>query len=518
MPSIEKMAKELIDFILKSKPNIDSLNNKKIYLATKYNLKKIPLNSEIYKYCDLENKKELQKYLTIKDSRSLSGVNVVAVMCRPGVCPHGKCIFCPGGLDMNVPQSYTGSEPASMRAIANNYDSYLQVKNRISQLENVGHDVSKIELIIMGGTFNNEPLDYQEFFVKRIYDALSNKEHKSLKAAKKSVETCNYRPVGLTIETRPDMCSKEEIKNLLNLGATRIELGVQTLSNKIYNKVNRGHTIKDVKLSTQLLKDSGLKVLYHIMPGLYSDSKKDIKMFSKLFKKNYFKPDMLKIYPLLIMPNTKLFNLWKENKYKVYNDDDFFNFLKGFYPLIPYWNRVMRIQRDIPITKISDGPKKTNMREEIFNYCIKNKINIKEIRFRQLGFKESKCENYKIFVEKYFASKGKEFFISYETENRDQILGFIRLRFPHKPFIGEIKNSALVRELHVYGKIVKVNDISNQIGQHQGIGKLLLQKAEEIALKNKYKKISVISGLGVREYYYKQGYFEDGFYVSKYLK
>jgi len=242
-----------------------------------------------------------------------------------------------------------------------------------------------------------------------------------------------------------------------------------------------------------------------------------VKMFSKLFTDEKYKPDMLKIYPALVMPNTKLYSLWKQNKFKPYNDKDLFDFLIRFYPKVPYWNRIMRIQRDIPITRISDGPKLSNMREQVLNYCTKNNVKLKEIRSRQLGFTKSKIDKYKVFIENYKASKGIEYFISYESENRDQILGFLRLRFPHKPFIKEIKESALVRELHVYGRIVPVNKKSQNIGQgqHQGIGKLLLKNAETVAKQNNYNKISVLAGLGVRGYYYKLGYFRDNYYVSK---
>jgi len=517
--SVKELAKELIEYILKENPSIDNINNKKISLAAKYNIKKIPLNSEILPHV---NKKDLPKIinsLVVKDARSLSGVNVIAVMSKPSKCPHGKCIYCPGGIDQNVPQSYTGYEPATMRAIANNFDPGLQVKNRIHQLENVGHDVSKIELIIMGGTFNAQDISYQKEFVKNIYDSLSNKKTKDLQEAKKVVEKSYYRPIGLTIETRPDICSKKDIENLLNLGATRIELGVQSLSDKIYKKTNRGHKLRDVILATQLLKDSGLKVLYHIMPGLFQSPKQDAKMFAKLFTDNKYKPDMLKIYPALVLPNTILFDMWKKGEFEPYDDDKLFEFMKDFYPRVPYWNRIMRIQRDIPINKVSQGPRLSNMRDIILDYCNKNKIELKEIRARQLGFVKSKVNEYKIFVEKYKASKGIEYFISYESINRDQIVGFLRLRFPYSPFLDYLKDSALVRELHVYGKIVKVNEKSksDKLGQHQGVGKLLLQKAEEISKKNKYKKISVISGLGVREYYYKLGYHEDHYHVSKNL-
>ena len=478
--SIKELSKELVEYILNNNPSINNINNKKIELASKYKIKKIPLNSEILPNI---NKKDVSKVidsLIVKDARTLSGVNVIAVMSKPSKCPHGKCIYCPGGVDQNVPQSYTGFEPATMRAIANNFDPGKQVKNRIQQLEYVCHDVSKIELIIMCGTFNTQSLDYQKEFVKNIYDALSNKKSKTFEQSKDNVEKSYYRPIGLTIETRPDACTKKDIENLLNLGATRVEIGVQSLSDTIYKKTNRGHTLKDVANATQLLKDSGFKVLYHIMPGLFSNPQKDNKMFSKLFTSDSYKPDMLKIYPALVLPNTILFDLWKKGKFEPYNDNDLFEFLKEFYPKVPYWNRVMRIQRDIPITRVSDGPNLSNAREIVLDYCNKNNIKLKEIRARQLGFVKSKENKHQIFIEKYKASKGIEYFISYESINRDQIVGFLRLRLPHKPFLKYLKNSALVRELHVYGKIVKVNEKSKSLdqGQHKGIGKLLLQKAE----------------------------------------
>ncbi len=517
--TMKKLSKELIKYILINNPDINAINNMKISLAAKYGIKKIPLNSEILPFVNKKDIKKISKALVVKDTRTLSGVNVIAVMNKPSKCPHGKCIYCPGGIEQNVPQSYTGFEPATMRAIANGFDPSKQVINRIQQLENVGHDVSKIELIIMGGTFNAQPLIYQKKFVKDIYDALSNKQSKTLEQAKSNVETSYYRPIGLTIETRPDICSKKDVENLLNLGTTRVELGVQSISDAIYKKTNRGHSLKDVQEATQLLKDSGLKVLYHIMPGLFSTPKKDNLMFGKLFTDEAYKPDMLKIYPALVMPNTILFDMWKNGKFDPYDDEKLFDFLKEFYPKVPYWNRIMRIQRDIPINRVSQGPRKSNVREIILDYCEKNKIKLKEIRARQLGFVKSKSEinDYKIFVEKYRASKGTEYFISYESSNRDQIVGFVRLRFPYKPFLAYLKNAALVRELHVYGKIVRVNEKSNSLeqGQHQGIGKLLLKEAEKIAKKNNYKKISVISGLGVREYYYKLGYYKDHYHVSK---
>lgn len=516
--SLKSFSKELAEYILEQKPNPVSLNNRKIILAGKHNLKQIPLNSEVLKNIPGEFLQTVKKFLVVKDIRSKSGVSVIAVMSKPAKCPHGKCTYCPGGLEQGVPQSYTGAEPATMRAIANKYNPYKQVQNRIKQLESVGHDVSKIELIIMGGTFNSMPEKYQINFIRRIYDALNQQNSKTLEQAKKLAEVSKYRLIGLTIETRPDLCTKRHIKKLLDFGTTRVELGVQTLSDKIYKKVCRGHTVKEVIETTERLKDSGLKVLYHIMPGLFSTVEEDKKMFLRLFSENSFRPDMLKIYPCLVLPDTELFKLWKSGKFKPYSDEDFFEFLKTFYSSLPYWVRVMRIQRDIPLTKISEGPKIANMREVVLDYCAKQNIALKEIRARQIGIAKTMTTEYDIFVEKYKASKGVEYFISYESKNREQIVGFIRLRFPYKPFITNLKdNTAIIRELHVYGSVVPVNTKSTNMGQHRGIGSKLLKKAEQISKEHGFKKLSVISGIGVREYYYKKGYFLDKPFVTKHL-
>jgi elongator complex protein 3 len=516
--TVRKYSLELADYILESEPSEKELNTKKITLCKKYSLDKLPLNSTILENLPEDYAKKLKKYLKIKAVRGLAGVNVVAVMSKPWPCPHGKCDYCPGGVEFDVPQSYTGIEPAAMRAIRNNFDPKKQVTNRINQLELVGHDVSKIEMIIMGGTFNSMPSEYQRSFVKNIYDAVANTNSKDLEEAKKIAETSKRRVVGLTVETRPDWCKEENIKNMLELGTTRLELGVQSLDSDILEKVNRGHSVKETIKATQLLKDSALKVLYHIMPGLYSNVDEDIKMYSKLFDNDEYKPDMLKIYPTLIIKNTKFYDLWKAGNYQPYTNEDLEKFLLNFLPKVPYWVRIMRVQRDIPSSNIIAGPNKSNMRDIVITKLKKRDEKIKEIRFREVGFNTKKAiKEYDIFVEEYKASKGREFFISYETKDREVLFGFIRLRFPYAPFIDEIKESALVRELHVYGQVVPIGIKSHIIGQHQGIGTKLLAKAEEIAKENSFKKISVISGIGVREFFYKRGYFSDNYYVSKHL-
>jgi len=525
MDDIKAYAKDLIKF-LKSKTEISylELNSAKMGFCKKYGLKKLPLNSQILEYCTVKDREIVKKCLQIKKIRVNAGVNVIAVMSPPAKCPHGRCIFCPGGITENLPQSYTGYEPAAMRGKQNNYDPYKQAKSRIQQIVNVGHDVSKLELIIMGGTFPAQDFSFQKKFMKGVFDGISSDipKSKTFEDAKKRMESYKYRPIGITFETRPDCANDEQIQNMLYLGGTRVELGVQSPNNKILSLNGRGHKVEDVIDATQKLKDSGFKVLYHLMPGLYgSDYKKDISDFKKIFSKD-FSPDMLKIYPCLVIKGTNLYKLWKSKEYAPYTNELFGKYLSNIYYKIPYWVRVMRIQRDIPSTKIEAGPTKSNFRDIILQKLNLGKI--KEIRAREYGKKQLSDKDVfsgseiKYFTQKYKASKGIEYFISAESTNRDTLYGFIRLRFPYKPFVPNLKNSAIVRELHVYGNMTPVGSNNDSMfGQHKGIGKALLSMAEELA-KKKYDKMSVISGIGAREYYYKLGYKLDGDYVSKNLK
>ncbi|MCK4551109.1 MAG: tRNA uridine(34) 5-carboxymethylaminomethyl modification radical SAM/GNAT enzyme Elp3, partial [Candidatus Aenigmarchaeota archaeon] len=261
----KEIAREIIADILsgKAKDGI-ALDNLKRKIAKKYAIKDLIQNSAILEHAK-KSEKERLTVLIKKPVRTISGVAIVAVMSKPGVCP-GKCIYCPQGE--NAPKSYTGLEPAARRGAMFAYDPYLQAKDRIKQLTAIGHATDKVELIIMGGTFLSYSKGYKMNFVKRLFDALNGVDSKTLDDAKKINETAHHRCVGLTIETRPDFCKEKEIDEMLLMGATRVELGVQTLSDEVLNKVNRGHTIEDTVRSTQLLKDSGFKIVYHMMPGL----------------------------------------------------------------------------------------------------------------------------------------------------------------------------------------------------------------------------------------------------------
>ena len=459
-----------------------------------------------------------------RPSRVLSGVTVVAVMTAPYPCPHGKCAYCPGGPEYGTPQSYYGDEPALMRALRVGYDPYEQVRVRLRQYEYLGYRPSKVDLIVMGGTFTALPEHYQEWFVTSLFEAFNRypedrpEKLPSLEEAQLRNETASIRVVGLTFETRPDHISEYVVNRLLYLGGTRVEIGVQSIYDDVLRIVERGHTVKETIKATQLLKDSGFKVVYHIMPGLPgSNFERDLEMVRELFENPDFRPDMLKIYPTLVVKGTKLYQWWVEGRYKALSDEEAVELISEMYRYIPKWVRIMRIQRDLPAQYIEAGPKKGNLRELVELRALSKGIKINEIRFREVGrsllLKGRKLANVEVLVTEYEASGGVEVFISAEDIQNDVLVGLLRLRMPsEKAFRPEIDSkTAIIRELHVYGPQLPVGEEPRDIDtQHLGVGAKLLKKAEEVAY-SKYdkRKILILSGIGVREYYRKLGYWRE---------
>jgi len=435
-----------------------------------------------------------------KPTKTISGVAPLAVMLPPRKCDHGACLYCPS---LNAPQSYTPLSPAVLRAKECDYDPAKQVKQRLKQFKAMHHPTDKIELIIMGGTFLSYPEKFQFQFVKKCYDAINGKTSRTLEAAKKTNETAKHRVTALCIETRPDVCNDHQIKNMLEWGTTRIELGVQAPDDEIYKKVNRGHTVQDVIDATKRLKQAGFKIGYHLMPGIPGTTqKKDIQMFKKIFKSTDFKPDQIKIYPCQVLKGAGIENLYYGGEYLPYTKQQTADIIIKMLKLTPRYCRIMRIMREIPPAYLIAGVKNIDIRKDIEEKIRSKKNKIKEIRFREIGFairdKRKVDPKTKLKATKYKASSGTEFFI--EAINKDNILfGLLRLR---------LDEHATVRELHVYGPALKLKQ-QGKISQHKGLGKLLLQKAEEIAKKKHHKKIRIISGVGVREYYKKLGYNPD---------
>ncbi|MBN2127447.1 MAG: tRNA uridine(34) 5-carboxymethylaminomethyl modification radical SAM/GNAT enzyme Elp3 [Candidatus Diapherotrites archaeon] len=524
--SIESFVLELNDLIDSGKiKSFKELNLKKMILCRKHSVKKIPTNPDLLSLTKNPSEKAKQ-FLSIKSTRSISGVQIIAVMVKPHKCP-GQCIYCSTGIGVNTPKSYTGKEPAAMRGLMFKFNAFKQARNRIEQLDAIGHKAEKIELIVMGGTLASMPYSYQKNFVKRCLDAVTEKKNNSFKEAKLSAEKSLRRIIGITFETRPDYCGKKEINRFLELGGTRVELGVQNPDDEIYSLNKRNHSVLDVINSTQLLKDSAFKIVYHLMPGMYgSNEKKDLLMFRKVFSNPEFKPDMLKIYPCLVIKGTKLYELYKKNEFTPLSNERAAKLIAKLKEEIPPWVRIMRIQRDIPAGLIDAGVTKSNLRELVETELKKNKTECKCIRCREAGINARKgtefdLNEFKLFTEKYDASKGKELFISFEDKKRKILAGFTRLRIPSTSFRKEIDSeTALIRELHVYGEALAVGKHKETAVQHKGIGQLLINKAEELAL-NEFdkKKMIIISGLGVKNYYKEKfNYSKKGVYMFKNLK
>ena len=500
-------------------------SKKLFFWAKQFGLSKIPSNPFILSFAKNPSKKILS-FLSIKPTRSLSGVQVIAVMLPPFPCP-GKCTYCPTSLeDKKSPKSYTGFEPSALRAQRLNYDAYKIVTNRIKQLDHTGNFAKKIELIFQGSSFTALGKKQQESVVKKSLDAISEKKSTSLTQSKLNAEKSKRRVVGITFETRPDLCSEEQIEEMLALGGTRVELGVQNPSDKIYEKINRGHTVSDVVSSTKRLKDSSFKVLYHLMPGLPgSDYKTDLKNLKMVFTNSDFKPDMVKFYPCLVIKGTQLYDDWKKGEFSPMLEDKAVKLFVELKSTLPNWVRVMRVERDIPGNVIEAGIKKTNLRQLIDEEMHKQGKKCNCIRCREIGLGsrgkeidfEKELGKAKLSTEFYDASGGEEAFIS--IESKEHLFGFLRLRNPSSPFMKQITDkTALIRELHVYGKSIslgKRDDSSSS--QHQGLGKELMLEAERIA-KEKFSsnKMIVISGLGVREYYRKNfNYKKEEPFMSK---
>ncbi|MEM2454987.1 MAG: tRNA uridine(34) 5-carboxymethylaminomethyl modification radical SAM/GNAT enzyme Elp3, partial [Candidatus Bathyarchaeia archaeon] len=380
--------REIIEH-LKSIPNPTQKDVQlaKIRIAEKYSLSVIPSNSEIIKHLKPEEKTILLKVLRKKSVRTVSGVTIVAVMAKPWPCPQREpCAYCPGGPTYGVPQSYTGREPATMRGLQFNFDPYSQVKHRIEQLESIGHTVDKIELIVMGGTFPATPVDYQVSFIKECLDAITGVQSTSLEEAKRNAEVSQRRNVGITVETRPDWCREYHVDIMLSYGTTRVEIGVQNIYDDIYALVNRGHTVKDVIEATRIAKDAGLKVVYHMMPGLPgSDFDRDLEAFKKIFMDPDFKPDMLKIYPCLVVKGTKVYDWWVKGLYKPYTTEEAAKLIAEVKKIIPEWVRIMRVQRDIPAYMIEAGSKSSNLREIALRMLRDEGLRCRCIRCREVG-------------------------------------------------------------------------------------------------------------------------------------
>ncbi len=501
----------------------ESINRVKKEVSARYRLPHLPRNSDVLKFCDTGSSSVgLRERLKRKRMRTASGVAPVAVMTSPHPCPHGRCIMCPGGpySRFGSPQSYVGREPAAIRAAQCNYDPYLQVTHRLRQLEEIGHDPEKVELILMGGTLTARARHYQSWFVHQCLRALD--DFSSARSHPHNRD--RIRNTGITFETRPDYAREAEIDLMLELGATKVELGVQHVKNDILAEVQRGHSVEDTVEATRKLRNSGLKVGYHVMLGLPGSSIEDDKrMFECIFHDPRFMPDYLKIYPTLVVEGTGLYERWKRGEYRPVCEDEAIEVIAYAKKIIPPWVRIQRIQRDIPAQFIVAGVKKSNLRQLVQARIHELGYRCRCIRCREAGLALLRGrvvdeESIKLVTEEYEASGGTEYFISYEDVKNDILIAHLRLRLPHElplPHRAELLHAAIIRDLHVYGELVPLGEKKEHSWQHRGYGTRLLRRAEEIAADKGYRRVAVMSGIGVRTYYARHGYRREGPYMVR---
>ncbi len=456
-----------------------------------------------------------------KTTRTISGITPVAVMTQPMGCP-GKCVYCP--TFSATPQSYTPESPAVLRARSCEFSAGKQIESRLKTLTEMGHPTDKVELIIMGGTFPAAPEEYQYSFVRECYDALNGFASSSLAEAKRANETALHRCTGLCIETRPDFCGEKEIRRMLEFGATRVEIGVQLLSDEVYRLVRRGHTVEDVVKASALMRDQAIKVHYHWMPGLPgSNPEEDLRLSALLFEDPRFRPDGLKIYPTMVIEGTELEKWYQQNVYQPYEADVMLDLIARIKALVPKYVRISRVLRDIP-PKFIVGGLRDSMRDPMRIRMEQMGLVCHCIRCREYGFrvrnKHQVGEPHLTRLD-YIASGGKEVFLSFE-DGEETLFGLLRLRIPPKtPFclpVEKTGKTALVRELHVFGPELGLNQRNEAAVQHRGFGRALLKEAERIARDEfGYEWIAVLSGVGAREYYRSEGYELAGDYMVKRL-
>ncbi len=521
-------------------------------IAKKYKLKMPPGDAQLFSIIDDDLKLKIGKFLRRKPTRTLSGVAPVAIMTSPYGCPHGTCTYCPGGPEFGTAQSYTGHEPAARRAARHGFEASAQVLDRIGQYSAIGHDSSKIDLIIMGGTFTGRDVEYREAFIKGAFDAANGSISKSLSLSLEYNESASNRIIGLTIETRPDQCSTKAIDWMLNNGTTRVELGIQSLNDEVLKKVHRGHSVSSGQRASKRCRDAGLKLNLHMMPGLPDTTpQQDENMLLELMLHEKWRPDMLKIYPCLVVKGAQLVQQWQKGEFKAMDDTTAMNLVANIMCKAPPWLRIQRIQRDIPSHEIIAGVRAGNLRQLATRLIEKQGRRSGCIRDREVGRVKNKPkkDEFRTITRQYSAADGEELFISLEAPlihpNEEAkhgfkggvpltegihvwspsdpaggvIAGFLRMRRPSEDkWREEIQeNTAIIREVKIFGTAVGIGEQSDEgSSQHKGLGSHLMQTAEKVALEYwNTEKILVTAGIGVREWYKTLGYERIGPWMGK---
>ncbi len=500
-----------------SRAQLEKLKKK---ASADFSLDRYVTNSEILSFLPAEALLEFEEMLRVHPRRSASGIVVVTAFSAPFSCPHGTCVFCPGGPRMGTPQSYLPHSPGMRSALEAEFDPYQQVRKCLAKYQANGHGVGKVETIIEGGTFIAVPTEYQQGFVKGVYDGLNGKRSTTLEEAQSLNESAASRCVGLTLESKPDWCRPQDIDLMLAYGITRLEVGVQSLNDEVLTRSNRGHTVSNSMGAFQVARDAGLKVTAHMMPGLPGATPEgDLADLRRLFDDEGFRPDMSKLYPTLVVPGTALSRLYEAGLYQPYGRETVVELLSEMKRYVPPWHRIMRIQREIPSAEIEGGVKDGNLRQLVLQKVGEKGFACRCIRCREVALNDPDAlsEDSLVYREqRYRASGGDEVFGSLEIRRSGLISSFVRMRVPsplaHRP---EMKNSAVIRELRVYGRVVQVGERRSTAWQHRGLGASLLRRMEKTAREEfGAGALLVTSAVGTRNYYRKLGYERQGPYMG----
>ena len=516
-----RLANEVVSGEIRSRVALEKAKKR---AARLYSLSRYVSNSEILMALPDSDRAAFQDMLRVHPRRSASGIVVVTAFSAPFSCPHGTCVFCPGGPRQGTPQSYMPDSPGMRTALATEFDPFKQVQKSLAKYAANGHQIDKVETIMEGGTFVAVPLDYQTSFVKGVYDGLNGAASESLEAAQRANESAASRCVGLTLESKPDWCRPKDVDLMLSFGVTRLEIGVQSLHDSTLKLSNRGHTVDDVADSFRVARDAGLKVTAHMMPGLPgSNMDDDLADLRRLFEDDAFRPDMMKVYPTLVVAGAALERRYLAGLYAPRGLDEVVELLSDMKRFVPRWHRIMRIQREIPAHEIVGGVKSGNLRELVLERARQKGFRCGCIRCREVALGEpSEMEiddELAMSPESYAASGGTEVFCSYEYRKTGRIAGFVRMRVPSEAaHRGEVRGSAIVRELRVYGRAVALGQRQLNAWQHRGLGKSLMEEAERRAREDfDISRMLVTSAVGTRNYYRGLGYERVGPYMAKSL-
>jgi elongator complex protein 3 len=458
----------------------------------------------------------LLERIRMKPIRTLSGVATVTVLTKPYPCP-GKCIFCP--TDVRMPKSYLPDEPGARRGVEHNFDPYGQVSSRLRGLQAVGHPTDKVELLILGGSWCAYRRDYHEWYIKRCFDALNGVESASLEEAQLLNETSANRNVGLVIETRPLDITPAELAWLRKLGVTKLQMGAQSLDDRILELNQRGHTVAETHRAVALLRASGFKIVLHWMPNLLGATLESDRIdFSRLW--DGLCPDEIKIYPTQLLENSDLYEYWQRGEYAPYTTQQLIELIADIKPTIPRYCRVNRVVRDIPSVNVVEGNKRTSLRLDIQHELKNRGTRCQCIRCREVRKQSIQADDLQLEDLVYLAGGAEEHFLSFITPD-DSLVAFLRLSLPGEtsPSTGldDLTGAAIIREVHVFGQSLAVGEEQSGAAQHTGLGTQLIQRAEAIAREHGFNRLAVISAVGTRLYYLERGFERGDLYLIKSL-